>query len=40
MGYVEQGVEGSGIGRQKENDVGVKGLMTDLMGGSRSHTYL
>jgi pimeloyl-ACP methyl ester carboxylesterase len=24
---------------QKENDVGVKELMTDLVGGSRSHTY-
>src|SRR6201998_2556437 len=29
----------SGIGRQKENDVGVKELMTDLVGGNRSHTF-
>src|ERR1700741_2968787 len=29
----------SGIGRQKENDVGVKEPVTDLVGGNRSHTF-
>ena len=38
-GVRETGCWRSGIGRQKENDVGVKELMTDLVGGSRSHTY-